>query len=81
MNEMTQGAASGAMFGPIGAAVGGGAGLFSDLEKRKQMKAMRPKNRRMTEIQNALTAYREQKVAGQMTMAQSAFDWANSLRI
>ncbi len=69
----------------IGTAIGAGAGLFSDMEARKQRKkeekASRPERRRLTEIQQSLTALRETKLAAQMTAAQSAFDWASNLRI
>jgi hypothetical protein len=74
------------MIGTIaGSVIGGGAGLFSDLEARKERKkqerASRPRHRRMAQIQDALNTFREQKLSSQLTMAQSAFDWANSLRL
>jgi len=69
----------------VGAATGGVSGLIGDLFNRKERKkaerASRPKHRRMTAIQEAMNAYREQKLAGQLTMAQSAFDWSNNLRL
>jgi hypothetical protein len=73
------------MMGPIGTVVGGGAGLYSDMEKRKQRKkeeaASRPRHRRLAQIQDALNAYRETKLAGQLALSQAAFSWADSLRL
>lgn len=85
-------AASGGLAGAmpfIGAGVGAGSELMNQNEQKKAREReesnpnspnYRPKHRRMTEIQNALNQYREQKLSGQLTLAQSAFDWANSLR-
>lgn len=79
-----------ALGGPIGAALGLATGLASDNQKKKAKERdesnpnspnFRPKHRRMTQIQNTLNAFREQKLAGQLTMAQSAFNWADSLRV
>lgn len=77
------GAAGGA--GLLSAGLGAGAGIFSDMEKRKarkkEEKASRPERRRLTEIQQALQAYRETQLASQLTTAQAAMDWSQNLRI
>lgn len=76
--------------GPLGMALGGITGAVSDNQKKKAKERdesnpnspnFRPKHRRMTQIQQTLNAFREQKLAGKLTMAQSAFNWADSLRI
>lgn len=76
--------------GPLGAAFGLAAGAVSDNQKKKAKERdesnpnspnFRPKHRRMTQIQATLNAFREQKLAGKLTLAQSAFNWADSLRV
>ena len=68
-----------------GTAIGGASGLLGDIfnrkERKKAEKASRPEHRRMTSIQNALNAYRENKLASQLSLSQAAFDWANNLRL
>lgn len=81
----------GSFAGPlIGAGVGGITGAVSDNEKKKARERdesnpnspnYRPKNRRLTQLQTSLNAYRQQKLAGQMALSQAAFQWADSLRI
>lgn len=80
----------GSVAGPVGAVAGGGMGLFSDLQKKKEADRQRQReneekypggHRRMGQIMNALNAYREQKMAGQLALSQAAFQWADSLRI
>lgn len=77
------GAAGGA--GLLSAGLGLGSGIMSDVEKRKERKkaekASRPERRRLTEIQQALQAYRETRLASQLTTAQAAMEWAGNLRI
>ncbi len=81
-----QGAAAGTMIMPgigtlIGAGIGAATGAVSDNAADKQDDPNRPKRRRLQQIQESLTALRETKLAAQMTAAQSAFDFANNLRI
>jgi hypothetical protein len=85
------GAAGGAggATGGIGTAIGAGTGLLtgamSDAEARKKRKAeeaaSRPKNRRLTEIQNAMAGLIEQKAASGLSLAQAAFDMGRNVRI
>lgn len=69
----------------VGAAAGAGAGAYAEGEEGKQQaeqeRMMYGEHRRMNRIQKALNAYREQKLASQLSAAQSAFSWADSLRL
>lgn len=69
----------------LGSAIGGGAGLMSDMEARKERKRQeaesRPKRRRLAKLQEAIAGYQEARNAGQMTLAQLAFDMARDVRM
>lgn len=74
----------------LGAGIGGGMGFLSDSQKKKEQEKQRKReeeerypggHRRMGQIMEALNAYREQKMAGQLALSQAAFSWADSLRI
>lgn len=74
----------------IGAGIGGGMGFLSDSQKKKEQQKQQQRadeerypggHRRMGQIMEALNAYREQKMAGQMALSQAAFSWADNLRL
>lgn len=63
----------------IGAGLGAASGAMSDREKKKQAEQGRPKRRRLKKLQDALSAYQQQKLAGNMTLAQSAFNFGQNV--
>ena len=67
----------------IGAAAGGAAAnkQEKDASRAESTSGARPKNRRLASFQNTLAQYREAKLAAQLNAAQSAFAWADSLRL
>jgi len=88
-NAVATGAAQGAVAGSvvpgigtlIGAGLGAAQGAVADNAADKVDDPNRPKRRRLKQIQEGLSALRETKLAAQITAAQSAFDFANNLRI
>jgi hypothetical protein len=90
VGAVSGGGMSAGMGSAIGAGIGGGMGFLSDSQKKKEQEKQQQRadeerypggHRRMGQIMEALNAYREQKMAGQMALSQAAFSWADSLRL
>lgn len=72
--------------GIVGGLTGGVGGYFAAREERKQQQAMEKTRKkeaqgdRFRAFHDRLDAIQQQRTAGQMTLAQSAFNWAGNLR-